>query len=125
MRVHTAGWLLLLVLSLTVVSGAAVRAEEKKNEKPKKEVKDMTAAELEEAGRCPVCRNESKQVYHFTVAEKTYHFASRKCQKEFGADPAKFGVKPDPKKDEPKKTEKPPAREEQKTEDENPGMMGQ
>lgn len=126
------GWkLVMLSLGLAVLLHAqAVRAEEKsgepkKEEKPKKEFKDMTADELEEAGRCPVCRNEHKLVYHFEAGGKTYHFATRKCYKEFSENPAKFGVKADPpKKEEAKKTEKAPAKEE-KTGDDNPGMMGQ
>lgn len=122
------GKLVMLGLSLAVLMHAqAVRAEEKA-EKPKKEVKDMSSDELEEAGRCPVCRNEHKLVYHFEAGGKTYHFATRKCQKEFSENPEKFGVKADPKKETAKKSETPPAKEEKKSEDEGGmggGMMGQ
>lgn len=134
MKAMTRGWkLVMLGLGLAVlVHTQAVRAEEKsgepkKEEKPKKDVKDMSTDELEEAGRCPVCRNEHKLVYHFEVGGKTYHFATRKCQKEFSENPAKFGVKPDPKKETAKKTDAPPAKEDKKSEDEGGmgGMMGQ
>ncbi|MBI3829335.1 MAG: hypothetical protein HY291_07450 [Planctomycetes bacterium] len=130
------GWALkvaLFSLGMAALIGASsARAEEKKSEepkkeeKPKKDVKDMTADELEEAGRCPVCRNEHKLVYHFDVGGKTYHFATRKCYKEFSENPAKFGVKPDEKKETAKKDSgktAPPSKEE-KTEDAG-GMMGQ
>lgn len=133
MMTKVRGVWLLMALGLSVMLFAnSVRSEEKKSEepkkeeKPKKDAKDMTAEELEEAGRCPVCRNEHKLVYHFEVGGKTYHFATRKCYKDFSENPAKFGVKPDEKKEtakkEPAKTA-PPSKEE-KTEEAG-GMMGQ
>ena len=73
------------------------KEEKPKEEKPKKEPKDMSADEAEAAGLCAVCKNEHKQVFHSEVGGKMYHFATRKCQKEFSADPAKFGVKADKK----------------------------
>jgi len=78
-------------------NGYAVESEKTKEEKPKKEPKDMSADEAEAAGLCAVCKNEHKLVYHYEAGGKKYHFATRKCQKDFATDPAKFGVKVDNK----------------------------
>jgi YHS domain-containing protein len=86
---------------------ASLRAEEAKPDAPKKDPKDMTLDELQTAELCPVCHKAFKLVYHFEIGDKTYHFATRDCQKAFGADPAKFGAKPAPKKDTPAKTPAP------------------
>lgn len=59
----------------------------------KKDPKDMSADELEAASLCPVKRIESKQIYHYELNGKTYHFCCRKCQAEFEEHPEKFGVK--------------------------------
>jgi len=75
--------------------------KEAKKEEPKKEEakpaakdpKDMTADELEDAGFCPVTKKQSKPVYHFEYKGKEYHFATRDAQKEFAANPEKFGAK--------------------------------
>lgn len=75
--------------------------KEDKKEEPKKEEakpagkdpKDMTADELEDNGFCPVTRKQSKPVYHFEFKGKEYHFATRDAQKEFAANPEKFGAK--------------------------------
>ena len=57
-----------------------------------KDPKDMKADEAEAAGICPVCKGESKPVYHYEFKGKDYHFKTRACQKEFAADPAKFSA---------------------------------
>lgn len=58
-----------------------------------KDPKDMNCEELEDAGFCPVTRKQSKPVYHFEYKGKEYHFATRDAQKEFAANPEKFGAK--------------------------------
>jgi YHS domain-containing protein len=60
---------------------------------PTKDPKDMTADEAEDSGHCPVCKKESKPVYHFEYKDKEYHFATRECRKAFADNPEKFGAK--------------------------------
>ena len=73
------------------------RTEEKKDEtsKPnaKKDPKAMTLDELEAASLCPVKKIESKQIYHYELNGKTYHFCCRVCQTEFENHPEKYGAK--------------------------------
>ena len=102
------------------------KKEGAEKEKPKKDPKDMNADEAEAAGLCPVCKLESKLIYHFDIGEKKYHFATRKCYKAFSEEPAKYGAKPvksEGGKKEAKKTA-PPAKEDDPKND-PPGMMGE
>jgi YHS domain-containing protein len=81
-------------------------AEDTKTPPAKKDPKTMTLDELEAAGLCPVKKIESKQIYHYDLNGKTYHFCCRECQDEFEAHPEKYGAKADKPKDpapEPKK----------------------
>lgn len=57
-----------------------------------KDTQDLTAAEAEAAGLCPVKKGPSKLVYHATVGGQKYHFCSPECKKEFVAHPDKYGV---------------------------------
>jgi YHS domain-containing protein len=89
---------LAVILAVGFPAGSALAADDGK----KKDPKDMKADEANEAGFCPVCKGEFKPVYHYDYMGKEYHFKTRACQKEFAADPTKFGAvgkdwKPDPK----------------------------
>lgn len=57
-----------------------------------KKPEELTAAEAEAAGLCPVQKNPSKLVYHTTVGGQTYHFCCPECKKAFVANPAKYGA---------------------------------
>lgn len=73
-------------------------------EAPKKDPKDMTLDECEANGICPVTRKPSKPIYHYKLGDKEFHFATRDAQKQFAAEPEKFGYKKDDaKKDDSKK----------------------
>lgn len=81
--------LIKLSLALVLLMGfSAFSAEDAKT----KDKKDMKADEAEAAGLCPVCKNESKPVYHYEYKGKEYHFKTRDCQKSFAADPTKYGA---------------------------------
>lgn len=71
-----------------LISTTAFSAEDAK----KKDPKELKADEAEAAGLCPVCKGEFKPVYHYEFKGKDYHFKTRACQKEFAADPTKFGA---------------------------------
>jgi YHS domain-containing protein len=102
-------WMTLAALLLCgVITAPAFSAEEAKPVDPVKAA--MKADEAEAAGICPICKGESKPVYHFEYKGTTYHFRTRACCVEFKADPTKYGAvgetwKPDAKKDD-KKTDK-------------------
>src|SRR5436189_2113727 len=78
----------LSLATMLLITLSAVSAEDTKT----KDKKDMKADEAEAAGFCPVCKNESKPVYHYEYKGKEYHFKTRECQKTFAADPAKYGA---------------------------------
>lgn len=93
--------LALMFSAITAVSAAdKAPAKDAKKEEPKKEEsakgkdpKDMNADEAEDAQLCPICKKQSKPVYHFDFKDRDYHFATRDCQKKFAANPASFGAK--------------------------------
>jgi hypothetical protein len=53
---------------------------------------EMTAAEAEAAGLCPVRKVPSKLVYHTTLGDRKYHFCCPECKKAFVANPAMYRV---------------------------------
>jgi YHS domain-containing protein len=83
------------------VSAADAKKDDKKPaaEEKKKDPKDMNADEANAAGLCPICKKDIKPVYHSDFKDKTYTFASRNCQKEFAANPEKYGAKGEVKAD--------------------------
>lgn len=85
----------LILPAVTAADKPPAKEEPKKEDvKPAgKDPKDMSADEAEEAGLCPVTKKQSKPVYHFEYKDKEYHFATREAQKEFAANPEKFGAK--------------------------------
>ncbi len=91
-------WMALALLLSGLMAAPAFAGDDGK----KKDPKDMKADEAEANGICPVCKGESKPVYHFEWKGTTYHFRTRQCCVDFKADPIKFGAigetwKPDPK----------------------------
>lgn len=102
-RFACAACFLLLLLTMAVRSeaedakdaGKEDKKEEPKKTEEKKDPKTMTADELEAASLCPVKKIESKQIYHYDLNGKTYHFCCRKCQDEFAEHPEKYGAKPE------------------------------
>ena len=95
---------MLVACAFTVRAADADKKDDPKKEEPKKEKdpKDMTLEECEANGICPVTRKPSKPIYHYKLGDKEYHFNTRDAQKQFQADPEKFGYK----KDDAKKDEK-------------------
>ncbi|HLX63101.1 MAG TPA: hypothetical protein VKX17_17660 [Planctomycetota bacterium] len=95
-------WLALAVMFTLGLMAASAHAADtgKKPDDPvpktdppkKKDPKDMNADEANDAGLCPVCKGEFKPVYHFEYKDKEYHFRTRDCQKQFAANPTKFGA---------------------------------
>jgi YHS domain-containing protein len=57
-----------------------------------KDPKDLTAAEAEAAGLCPVQKIPSKLVYHTILGGQKYHFCCPECKKQFLANPAEYGA---------------------------------
>jgi YHS domain-containing protein len=53
---------------------------------------ELTAAEAEAAGLCPVSKAPSKLVYHTTLGGRKFHFCCPECKQSFVADPARYGV---------------------------------
>jgi YHS domain-containing protein/mono/diheme cytochrome c family protein len=53
---------------------------------------ELTAAEAEAAGLCPVSKVPSKLVYHTTLGGRKFHFCCPECKQAFVADPARYGV---------------------------------
>src|SRR5580704_11873414 len=95
-KAHLAAGVVLLLGGLAVFNVRAADDDASKTaqkEAAPKDPKTMTADELEAAGLCPVKRIESKQIYHYELNGKTYHFCCRKCQSEFEEHPEKYGVK--------------------------------
>ena len=104
MKRFAAACFLILLMTVAVRSGAedakGDAAKEEKKEEPKKteekkDPKTMTVDELEAASLCPVKKVESKQIYHYELNGKTYHFCCRACQDEFAEHPEKYGAKPE------------------------------
>ena len=86
-------WMTLTALLLCgVMTAPAFAADDVKKTDPKDAKAAMKADEAEAAGLCPVCKNESKPVYHFEYKGKTYHFKTRQCCADFKADPTKYGA---------------------------------
>jgi hypothetical protein len=98
---------MMLALSCSVRaadSGGDKKDDTKKDDsKKEKDPKDMTLEECEANGICPVTRKPSKPIYHYKLGDKEYHFATRDAQKQFAADPEKFGYKKDDSKKDDKK----------------------
>jgi hypothetical protein len=110
----------LCVITFGFFSANASAAE---NPAPKKDPKDMTIDELQAAELCPVTRLPAKPIYHVTVGDKKYTFATKEARREFEANPEKFGakvVKKEPKP-EAKPTESKPAPAETKKNDAKTG----
>jgi YHS domain-containing protein len=86
-------------LMLGVLAGDAKKdpPKEAAPEPPKaptqQDLEKMNADELEALGKCPVTKKDSKAVYHFEYKGKEYHFNTREAQKQFAADPSKYGAK--------------------------------
>jgi hypothetical protein len=106
-----------------VVSVQAADAPAPKADAPKKDPKDMSLDELVAAELCPVTRLPAKPIYHVTIGDKRYTFATKDARKEFEANPEKFGAKKIAKA-EPKPEAKPAeSKKEAKPKDEAPGEM--
>ena len=97
--------MLLLPLGLRAADAGGDKKDDPKKEEPKKDKdpKDMTLEECEANGICPVTRKPSKPIYHYKLGDKEYHFATRDAQKQFAAEPEKFGYKKDDAKKDDKK----------------------
>lgn len=99
-----ARWSVMAVLPFVLASGVSAEDKPVKKDAPKdapadppkqKDPKDMTLDECEAADPkiCPVTRKQAKPIYHYKIGEKEYHFNTREAQKEFQANPEKYGYK--------------------------------